>query len=142
MSDDVRTYLQFLQSTIARIEQNALYCKVLCCSVLAIITNIQAVGGLTFFVLSLFVCLICVFCDSLCLGVCRVYRHKYNKTVQKYYRKTHIENLSDAPEIYDMNPGSGYLSFKSIKSCCSSWSIKYPYGILFIIAIIISYIKG
>lgn len=134
----ILAYLQILQSTISRMGMNSLYCKILCGTLLAALGTIGSLSGCTFFLSSVFPLLVCAWADARYLSLERVYREKYNKTVEKYYRASDAENV---PELFDMNPGKEYFDRYNQKRSVLSWSIWCVYLVLLMYMVIIAFIK-
>lgn len=132
------TYLNMLQSAISRMGMNSLYCKILCGTILAALGTVSDLKGCSFFLTALFPLFVCSWADARYLSLERVYRKKFNKTVDKHYRDCPHD---DAPELFDMDPGKEYLNCENQKQSFRSWSIWCIYLVLLIYAIMIALLK-
>jgi len=118
---------------------NSLYCKILCGTILAALGAVSGLKGHSFFLTATFPLIICSWADARYLSLERVYREKYDKTVEKYYR---TPGNDDAPELFDMKPGNKYKSTDSQKKSFKSWSVWPVYFVLLVYMLVIAFFKN
>lgn len=124
--DDIRVYLQILQSAISKIGMNSLYCKTLC---LTLTGSFGFAGKLSCYtyIVSLMIIILCMIVDATYLSLERSYRDKYNNFI-KYYDA--LSKLRGAQEgVFDMDPGDEYKKIINIIKSMKSWTIYLVYPV-------------